>query len=101
MVANALMHCGRFAGIGRARLCFVEMGQMANAKYLNLQTFFTGPSPHNAGVEGSRPSASTSLPGCVPDEVEGESPKNWAKLPYGNGQQSLSGLLLRSAMIHP
>ena len=37
----------------------------------------------------------------MPDEVEGVSPKNRAKLPFGNGQLSLSGLLRRSGTIHP
>src|SRR6185437_7980636 len=52
---------------------------MANAKYLNLRRFLTGPCPHNAGVEGSSPSLSTSLPAARGDQVEGVSPKIRAK----------------------
>ena len=41
------------------------------------------PRPHEAGVEGSSPSLSTSLPAARAEELEGVSPKIPAKPPRG------------------
>ena len=55
------------------------------------------PRPHNAGVEGSSPSLSTSLPAARAEELEGVSPKIPAKPPRG-GQ--VGGLAITQVSPH-